>query len=64
MSEPKMSTAERIEKRAYALYVERGSVDGRALEDWLAAERELIEVPEESTSAVPRTRAASAGRQD
>ena len=64
MSEAKMPTAEQIEKRAYGLYLERGSEDGHALEDWLAAERELIEVPEESASAAPRTRAASAGRQD
>lgn len=64
MSESKMPTSERIEKRAYALYLERGSEDGHALEDWLAAERELIEVPEKSASAAPRVRAASAGTQD
>ena len=40
MSEAKMPTAEQIEKRAYGLYLERGSEDGHALEDWLAAERE------------------------
>ena len=64
MSEPKMPIAEQIEKRAYGLYLERGSEDGHALEDWLAAEREVIELPEESASAAPRARAASAGRQD
>ena len=41
MSEPKIPTAEQIEKRAYRLYLDRGSEDGHALEDWLAAEREF-----------------------
>ena len=59
-----MPTAEQIEKRAYELYLERGGEDGHDFEDWLAAERELIEVSEESVSAAPRARAASAGRQD
>jgi len=30
-----------IERRAYELYLERGRTDGRALEDWLEAERQL-----------------------
>jgi small-conductance mechanosensitive channel len=32
----------RITTRAYELYVERGSRDGCALEDWLDAEREIL----------------------
>jgi hypothetical protein len=32
---------DQIRQRAYELYVERGYVDGRDEEDWLAAEREL-----------------------
>jgi hypothetical protein len=32
---------ERIAQRAYQLYVERGGNDGRDLDDWLEAEREL-----------------------
>ena len=32
---------EQIEERAYDLYLQRGREDGRALEDWLAAENEL-----------------------
>jgi hypothetical protein len=32
---------ERIEARAYELYLERGREDGRALEDWLIAEETL-----------------------
>lgn len=64
MSVAKIPTTAEIEKRAYELYLERGSADGHSLEDWLAAERELIELSEEPTSTSPRTRAASAGRQD
>ena len=32
----------RISKRAYALYEEHGREDGHALEDWLAAERHVL----------------------
>jgi hypothetical protein len=32
-----------IALRAYELYLERGRIDGHALEDWLRAERELAE---------------------
>lgn len=32
----------RIAQRAYELFVERGSVDGHSLEDWLDAERDLM----------------------
>jgi hypothetical protein len=32
----------RITARAYELYVERGYREGRALEDWLDAEREIL----------------------
>ena len=32
---------EEIERRAYELYLERGGQDGRDLEDWLEAERQL-----------------------
>ncbi len=32
---------DRIAERAYELYISRGRQDGRELEDWLAAEREL-----------------------
>ena len=33
--------AEAIAKRAYELYLQRGSVSGHELDDWLAAEAEL-----------------------
>jgi Protein of unknown function (DUF2934) len=32
------TTTERIRKRAYQLYVERGREPGRELEDWIEAE--------------------------
>ncbi len=32
---------QRIQERAYALWLEEGCVDGRAHEHWLRAEREL-----------------------
>ena len=32
---------ERVAQRAYELYQARGGGDGMAMEDWLAAEREL-----------------------
>jgi len=41
---------EELERRAYFRYLDRGCVDGRALEDWLAAESELREEAESSTS--------------
>jgi hypothetical protein len=32
----------RISERAYALYEEHGREDGHALEDWLEAERQVL----------------------
>jgi DUF2934 family protein len=36
-------THEEIEVRAYQLYIERGGTDGSDVDDWLQAERELLE---------------------
>jgi len=36
---------DRIAARAYELYLARGASDGMAIEDWLAAERELSTAP-------------------
>jgi hypothetical protein len=33
---------DRVAMRAYELYLARGGADGAALDDWLAAERELV----------------------
>ncbi|HVR04018.1 MAG TPA: DUF2934 domain-containing protein [Polyangia bacterium] len=46
MSQPEHDAAaqpsrDAIAKRAYELYLQRGSVSGYELEDWLAAEAEL-----------------------
>jgi len=49
-------TRGQIQLRAYELYVQRGGEDGRDLEDWLAAERELRN--QHSSSA------GQSGRQD
>ena len=35
---------ERIASRAYELYVNRGRQEGRALDDWLEAEQELLQL--------------------
>ena len=34
-------TLEAIERRAYEIYLERGGQEGRAIDDWLEAERQL-----------------------
>ena len=39
-------THEQIERRAYQIYLEHGFHAGNDLADWLAAERELIELTE------------------
>ena len=36
---------ERIAKRAYELYLERGCREGCDMEDWVDAEREILTVP-------------------
>jgi hypothetical protein len=38
-------TEEEIRSRAYEIYVERGSGDSRALEDWVQAKAELEKSP-------------------
>jgi hypothetical protein len=40
-------SAEAIRRRAYSLFEARGSEHGRDVEDWLAAERELLHVNNE-----------------
>lgn len=59
-------THEQIEQRAYELYLERGREDGKALEDWLAAEAALVgeiaHTPETGTArAAARSRFATVG---
>jgi hypothetical protein len=40
--EPVVPAREDIAKRAYELYLQRGSLPGYELDDWLQAEAELI----------------------
>ncbi len=58
MTERKVPTIQQIEQRAYEIYLERGGEDGRALEDWIAAEKELTQLSDEPVSGTPKARAA------
>jgi hypothetical protein len=42
-----LSLEERIRRRAYELYVQRGSQSGSALDDWLQAEKEIRRAEDE-----------------
>ena len=42
-SEPSESREERVARRAYELYLERGGQHGRDQDDWLRAEQELAD---------------------
>jgi hypothetical protein len=42
-----LSIEERIERRAYELYVQRGNQSGSELEDWLQAEAEVRQAKED-----------------
>jgi Protein of unknown function (DUF2934) len=46
----KVPAQEEIELRAYEIYLERGGKEGNALEDWLAAEKELTELEKRELS--------------
>ena len=60
-SEPPMAEGhpprEEIELRAYQIYIERGGAHGEEVEDWLQAERELVE---KYGKPVQRAKAAAA----
>ncbi|MDH4152544.1 MAG: DUF2934 domain-containing protein [Nitrospira sp.] len=38
-----LSVQKQIALRAYELYLQRGDIDGHAEEDWLQAERDILE---------------------
>ena len=42
-STKKHPTPEQIQLRAYEIYLERGGAPGNPLDDWIRAERELME---------------------
>lgn len=39
----KLSPQQKIELRAYEIYIERGCAPGNPLEDWVRAEREILQ---------------------
>jgi hypothetical protein len=44
---------ERIQRRAYELYVQRGNQSGSEMDDWLQAEEEIRRAEEEATRLFP-----------
>ncbi|HKX00152.1 MAG TPA: DUF2934 domain-containing protein [Bryobacteraceae bacterium] len=44
----KLSQEERIRRRAYELYVQRGNQSGSEADDWLQAEEEILRAQEEA----------------
>jgi hypothetical protein len=54
MSARKLSIPQQIEHRAYELYLERGGEHGHDRADWLTAENELTELPEQSNSGATK----------
>jgi hypothetical protein len=55
-------TFEEIRDRAYQMYLERGGDDGQDIDDWLAAEAELMGLQEKADEPFPqRSKAAVAG---
>ena len=60
MSERKLSIPQQIEQRAYELYLERGGEHGHDRADWLTAENDLTELPEQSNSGATEAWTAAA----
>ena len=60
---------ERIRRRAYQLYVERGNQSGSELDDWLQAEEEVLQAQEQpsprdwSRETPDSSRASTSARQ-
>ncbi len=55
---PKSSpTPEQIQQRAYEIYLERSGAPGNPLEDWVQAERELLQKSRKPARA-PKAKAA------
>jgi hypothetical protein len=50
-------TPEQIQLRAYEIYLERSGAPGNELQDWVQAERELLQKPRKTTRA-SKTKAA------
>ena len=45
---PQAGSEQKIRRRAYEIYLERGAQPGHELEDWLQAERELTAIQSNS----------------
>ena len=58
MVERKELSREEIARRAFELYVQRGSEPGKDVEDWIRAEKELYA---ESVISPAKTKSAQAG---
>jgi Protein of unknown function (DUF2934) len=70
----RIPTNNQVERRAYELFMERGGEHGHAIEDWVAAEKELTgrrdeieavfrqEQEQPQPQRAPRQLVASAGR--
>lgn len=54
-----LPTEEQIARRAYALYLARGSENGHDVDDWLAAEKDLSA---SGSSSPPKVRTVAAGQ--
>jgi hypothetical protein len=50
-SNKRIPSHEAIERRAYEIYVDRGSAEGNEVADWLVAEEELMARAEEAEAA-------------
>jgi Protein of unknown function (DUF2934) len=57
LSAKKLSPQEKIAQRAYEIYLERQGAPGNPLEDWVRAERELLQKSHKTTK---KTAAAAA----
>ncbi|MGC2673466.1 MAG: DUF2934 domain-containing protein [Candidatus Acidiferrum sp.] len=57
-SAKKLSPQQKIAQRAYEIYLERNGAPGNPLEDWVRAEREVLQKTRKSTTK--KTAAAAA----
>jgi hypothetical protein len=57
LSAKRLSPQQKIAQRAYAIYLERNGAPGNPLDDWVRAERELLE---KSRKPIKKTAAAAA----
>jgi len=48
-------TADKIRRRAYQLYRDRGGRPGHEIDDWLQAEYELTQLPIRKLAELPKT---------